>query len=331
MSDWALVDAYSAYRGRPGHIVHLAGKRINSQGFVSTPELSLKKPRGTIRIAFLGGSAVAGTGITLTDEETWPWRVAERLRERTGSGGIEFINAALSGYTTFESYGRLWSRLRFYQPDIVVVCHAWNEMYYFDHADDMRTWRRLRDGSWGFHRTPGNWASREPLWVDRLIWPSQLLTRVRLVLTRPDEAERSARKRELTTDFDTSGVDIFRTNLRLFRDSAPALGAQVFVAKQPTLIVDGLPASERERCRYHYHGFDHDTHVDAFRRLYAVIDEEIAPDRVIDLTSLSGVPEYFEDHIHPTPRGSEKIAEVVADALLPTVRTKVDSARLQGN
>ena len=53
----------------------------------------------------------------------------------------------------------------------------------------------------------------------------------------------------------------------------------------------------------------------AFRELYAVIDELFPPARVIDLTSLSGRSELFEDHIHPTEQGCEQLGRLVSEAL----------------
>ena len=73
------------------------------------------------------------------------------LRERTDRD-IDFINGALSGYTTFESYGRLWSRLRFFQPDVIVLYHGWNDMYYMTGTREIAAWKTLPDGSWGFEK-----------------------------------------------------------------------------------------------------------------------------------------------------------------------------------
>ena len=39
-------------------------------------------------------------------------------------------------------------------PDIIIVNHAWNEMYYFDDSKKVQSWRTLSDGSWGFHSVP---------------------------------------------------------------------------------------------------------------------------------------------------------------------------------
>ena len=115
MEKWALIDAFCAYRAKPG-TYGITGKSVNSYGFISTPEISPTKPDNTIRIAFLGGSSTAGTGFDLPDEETWPWKVIKILREKCPKIRFDFINAALGGYTSFESYGRLWSRIRFFFP-----------------------------------------------------------------------------------------------------------------------------------------------------------------------------------------------------------------------
>jgi len=324
IADWAFLDAYSAWRGKPG--VYHSGpvtKTVSQQGFVSTPEISQAKPPNTIRIVFLGESSTAGTGTLLPDSVTWPWQVAENLRHRPGRrASIEFINAALGGYTTFESMGRLWSRLRFYSPDIAVVYHGWNEMYYFrpGAVDRISQWRTLPDGSWGLESSVPV-TVYEPRWFDYLARPSQVLTKVRLRLSPAANGEARAGlfKPELSATWDHRGLDVFRGNLRLIQTTSQALGIELFVGKQATLIVPGLPERERRRCRYDLHGLDHDAHVAAFREIYRVIDEEIPHDHIIDVTALSGVPENFHDHIHPTDLGAARTATIMADALAPAV------------
>src|SRR5262245_50493031 len=134
IGDWGHVDAFCAYAARPGHFAE--GKTVNSRGFISTPEITLAKSAGTIRIAFLGESSTAGMTRNLKDRETWPWQTIDIVREQVPRQ-VDFINAALGGYTSFESYGRLWSRVGHFSPDVVVVTHGWNEMYYFRRADDI--------------------------------------------------------------------------------------------------------------------------------------------------------------------------------------------------
>ena len=319
MAEWAVVDAFAAFRAVPG--AYGPAKTVNRHGFISTPELDVEKPGGVLRIAFLGGSSTAGTGHALADHETWPWKTVELLRDGAPAGpGIELINGALGGYTTFESYGRLWSRIRFFQPDIIVVDHGWNEMYYFDRVDSIHEWRVRPDGSWSIDTTTEPVAWHRPLPIDHLARYSQLLTRLRLLhLPTPNAGEAAPTADTLRSGYDHRGIDIFRTNLRLLRETARLLGAELFVVKQPTLIVPDLPQAHRGRVRYEYHGFDHATHLEAYRAIYQAIDREIATERIIDATPMSGRPDLFFDHVHPTPAGAERLAEIVADALDPLV------------
>jgi hypothetical protein len=270
-------------------------------------------------VVYLGGSSTAGTGRDLANKDTWPFRVTEILEKNLKGKKVEFINAALGGYTTFESFGRLWSRIRFFSPDIIVVYHGWNEMYYFNKGDRIVNWRTLPDGSWGFHIAP-KLALYEPYWIDHLIRYSQLLTKIRLRMSTMHGGEKSV-SRKLKNDYDKKGLDIFRTNLRLIKEAASIFNAKLFVAKQATLIVPNLSNDDRKRCRYNFHGFDHDAHVDAFNQIYRIIDEEIDTEYIIDVTPLSGFSDYFYDHIHPTELGAMEIAKIVAKSLQSQVVT----------
>jgi lysophospholipase L1-like esterase len=319
MQTWAVTDGFSAYRPKPGTV---AGKTINRHGFVSTPELPLNKPPGTVRLLFLGESSTAGMGVNLKDSDTWPWKTVERIRQRTGRK-IDFINGAAGGYTTFESYGRLWSRLRFFDPDIVVVYHGWNDLYYLDEVDSIHTWRTLPDGSWSLETPRQRLARFEPSRLDPLLRWSQVLTRVRIAMTKKMGGELvSLGNRPLESDFDRRGLEIFRTNLKLFRETSNILGARLLVAKQATLMVAGGSPEHRERCRVTPHPYSYDTHVDAFRGLYRVTEQEIPAESIIDVTPISGRLDSFYDQIHPTPKGTTEIAEIMSDFLLPLVEER---------
>ena len=108
------------------------------------------------------------------------------MRTQFPKKNIEFINAALAGYTSFESYGRLWSRLRFYSPDLIIINHGWNEMYYFteNQVEDISKWRKLPDGDWTLDRQGEVLKIYEPLFIDKFLQYSQLLSRARMRLTR---------------------------------------------------------------------------------------------------------------------------------------------------
>lgn len=316
MEEWAQVDAFSAYRAKPGEYAS-SGKSVNRHGFISTPDIDTEKPAGTLRIVFLGGSSTAGSGHDLADESTWPWLVTELLREQS-YGDVDFINGALGGYSTFESYGRLWSRLRFFEPDIIVVYHGWNEMYYLSATRDISAWKTLPDGSWGFHTGP-KMTVYDPHWSDHVFRYSQLLTKFRMDLSARQHGElRLDSENRKAIDYDR--FEAFRTNLKLIREAATIMGAELFVAKQATLIVADNPDVCLFSCRYEFHGFGHEEHVDAYNRIYAIIDEEVDASHVIDVTRISGDPVMFVDHVHPTETGAREIAAIVADAIHATAQ-----------
>ena len=318
MADWAHVDAYCAYRGIPGTYLHVGkSKTVNSDGFISTPEVSREKDRDTIRIVFLGGSSTAGTVPILPDEKTWPALVAKKLDEALPKKRVDFINGALAGYNTFESYARLWARLRFYQPDLVVVYHGWNDMGYF--RNPARTaWRHVpASGGWSFLR-PAIRSRIEPRWIDPYIEWSHLMCRIRRrYFSEPLMGEIGpGAGGELADDFDPRAPDVFRDNLKLMMKAQEVIGCEVHVAKQATLIVPDLAENLRSKCMVHYHGFDFDAHVRAFDAIYRLIDEVVPQDQVIDLTHLSGKNANLVDHIHLSEEGCRRVADAVAARLL---------------
>ena len=100
---WALVDAFSAYTGKPGKYEGSGNtnKTSNSHGFISTPEITIKKKPPTQSELFsFGGSSTAGVSPILADNETWPWITIKKVENTISKKNIEFINAALAGYTS---------------------------------------------------------------------------------------------------------------------------------------------------------------------------------------------------------------------------------------
>jgi hypothetical protein len=53
MEKWAFVDAFSAFKGRPG-IYGKTEKTVNKYGFISTPEISIEKPKNTNKSGISG-------------------------------------------------------------------------------------------------------------------------------------------------------------------------------------------------------------------------------------------------------------------------------------
>jgi lysophospholipase L1-like esterase len=99
---------------------------INSQGFRS-PEISEKRPSKSIRIAFLGASTTYCAEVT-SNETTWPHLVAEELREYLPDITIEYINAGVPGYGVTHSLRALKHRVAKFEPNLIVIYHATNDL-----------------------------------------------------------------------------------------------------------------------------------------------------------------------------------------------------------
>lgn len=314
MSYWAYNDPFCAYSAKPG--TYAGGKTVNRHGFISTPDIHSSKPDSVTRIVFLGGSSAAGTGITLKDEDTWPWRVNELLKKE---GYItDFINGALGGYTTFESFGLLFSRLRFFNPDVVVVYHGWNDSYYFSSTSGkMHKWRENDDGSYTINFKV-HYESVAPLWIDRFIAWSCLLTELRLYFIHEPGRGELFSEEELQqieeSKFDKKRVKVYRDNLAMIKAFCEIMDYKLFVCKQPTL----LPLHKTDSLKFHFaeHGFDVPTQLETFDSIYAVIDKNYTPDQIIDVTSVSYNTENFHDQVHPSATGTSVIARIVTDSLI---------------
>jgi lysophospholipase L1-like esterase len=304
MDYWSKPSPYYTYTSKPGVY---GEKTVNKHGFISTPEISVSKPKSTIRIVFLGESSTAGTGVNLGDEETWPWKTIELLKKKNFK--VDFINAALGGYTSFESYGRLWSRIRFFKPDIVVVNHGWNEMYYFnDIADEPLKWR-----------TEVGWEESNKMWNAikyRLLSWSQVLVRIKLIINK-NRSQNGEMGKDfgLSKKYNSQGLKILSENIKLFKSFGKTFDCEIFFCKQPTLITENTKDIDKARCNYEFHGFGHEEHVKAYNAVYSIIDSEFDKNNVIDLTPISGISENFYDAVHPTKKGADEIAKIVADSL----------------
>ena len=102
--------------------------KINSLGFRG-PEIDQPKPADTIRLAFLGGSTTFCAEVS-GDEFTWPHLVWKNLQAEFPGVSLDYVNAAVPGYTS----GQLLRNLKYYvanlQPDIIIIYEATNDLSY---------------------------------------------------------------------------------------------------------------------------------------------------------------------------------------------------------
>jgi lysophospholipase L1-like esterase len=97
----------------------------------STPPLldrgSILKDDSVFRIVCLGGSTTACD--ELIEEEKWPNVLQTALQEKYPERKVEVINAGLGWYTTKHSLINYVTYYRDWQPDLVIVMHAINDLY----------------------------------------------------------------------------------------------------------------------------------------------------------------------------------------------------------
>jgi hypothetical protein len=124
----------AAYLSRVGSI------HVNSLGFRG-PEFTAAKPAGTYRIAAVGGSTTFGYyPATSSDQAAYP-AVLERLlntaKPDSRVARYEVINAGVPGYSLRSSLQNFSSRLLFFQPDMLIVYHATNDLARYGNEDGL--------------------------------------------------------------------------------------------------------------------------------------------------------------------------------------------------
>lgn len=132
---------YISYDMKPGYTIP-GEVTINSHGYRGE-EFALEKPPGTYRIVALGGSTTYG--ISLNDDETYPYYLQRELRKRLGTDKIEVINAGLVSATTAESLARFLLKIVPLEPDMVIFYEGYNDLpprMFNDYSDDYYHFRK---------------------------------------------------------------------------------------------------------------------------------------------------------------------------------------------
>lgn len=97
--------------------------KINKQGFRMDNDVVLEKPLGLMRILGIGDSIAFGYGIN--EKDVYLRKLEKSLNEER-PGGYEVINAAVTGYNTFQEKYYLEKQLK-YRPDLVVLGFVLND------------------------------------------------------------------------------------------------------------------------------------------------------------------------------------------------------------
>lgn len=92
--------------------------QTNSHGFRS-PEISVKKPAGQIRVMILGDSSAFG--FRIKDRQTFGAHLVKMLRQKYKGEDIVLLNTSVAGWTTYQAKIFMKERGWKFSPDIIII------------------------------------------------------------------------------------------------------------------------------------------------------------------------------------------------------------------
>lgn len=149
---------YVVYGLKPHHVwgeTRNLRMTTNAHGFRGPDEIVMPKPEGRYRIVCLGGSTTFGHSVS--DEDAYPLRMQQLLREARPDLDLDVVNAGVPSYTSAESLANLVFRCLELEPDALVLYEGindWRPRVYrnFDNAyfHYRKPWNGTLDGwEWG--------------------------------------------------------------------------------------------------------------------------------------------------------------------------------------
>lgn len=100
--------------------------RMNNYGFRNNYDVTKEKAKNTFRIIVIGGSTAWGTGASSNDT-VWT-AVLERILRQRGGANFEVLNAACTGYISFQELMYLQFKLIEFSPDLIIVLDGYNDI-----------------------------------------------------------------------------------------------------------------------------------------------------------------------------------------------------------
>jgi len=132
---------------------HYAWGQVNEFNFRGPP-IGPERTRGKLRIVLLGGSAAFD--LNKRDDETWAAQLEEALAEELGRP-VEIMNCGTPGYSTWQCYCLLSSKMLKWQPDAVILV----DEVALNHAEAVRYLRNISRKSCDKAKTLANIQLRE--------------------------------------------------------------------------------------------------------------------------------------------------------------------------
>lgn len=270
---------------------------FNNFGFAHSGEFHYEKPRGTLRIATLGGSTTANT---------YPPMMGELVSEQLGgSRHVEVLNFGLPYWTTAHSLVNFALNVVDFEPDYAIVHHAWNDSKYQDLVDGYR-------GDYSHMLRP---FESSPFIIDRyLIRASALYRYVKFRLAPPDWAYLdNAVSRDVAPGKASNGTDEFRRyrrNIETIIEIAVARGIRPVLTTMPHTLDASKPAGQT------LSRAEQIDEANAIMRDIAAVNARRVIFVDLDKLMTGKMEEVFVDLAHVTEAGRRAKAEAIGAAIL---------------
>lgn len=278
---------------------------FNNFGFAHTSDFVYEKPRGTLRIATIGGSTTANT---------YPSMMGDIIDQQLGGAqNVEVLNFGLPYWTTAHSLVNFVLNVVDFDPDYVVIHHAWNDSKY----------QRLVEGYRGDYSHMLRPFESSPFIIDRyLIQSSALYRYIKFKLAPPDWAYLdNAVSRDLAPGTASNGSDAFRRyrrNIESMLEVASARGIRPVLTTMPHTLDPSKPAGQN---MYRAGQIDQ---ANAVMRDIAAMNGDRVIFVDIDELMTGKMEEVFVDLAHVTEAGRMAKAEAIAPAILEDLLSRPD-------
>ncbi|HZL99933.1 MAG TPA: GDSL-type esterase/lipase family protein, partial [Planctomycetota bacterium] len=102
-----------------------------------------EKPAGALRVLAVGSSSTFGHGVPEETGLDYPTQLEALLAERWPGVTVQVVNGAVPGSSSAASLRFLREVLLGFEPDVVIVCFAFNDAYHATQADEDRYLERI--------------------------------------------------------------------------------------------------------------------------------------------------------------------------------------------
>jgi lysophospholipase L1-like esterase len=305
---------------------------VNRHGFRGDP-IELRKAPRTFRIFTLGGSTTLGIG-TSSYEDTYPFKLQTLLRQRYPDVVIEVQNAGSAWYTTAHLLIDYQLRVRQFEPDLIVLFEAINDLYRSfsppwwavggfrpDYSHYLGPYIRFL-GPDGGPRASASWWSVSDLLVWRRLREDVLgePSPYRFDAANLGKLRSRLRPRTVTT---FPSLDSYRNYYELLIRNIQADRRPVIMTSQPSIYSEALPPEVRDSLFFAHvfcaeNGFypTMESMMSGMRTFNAAAQALADAKDVPFLDFAKAVPKtraYFSDDVHLTAAGNEILARTVFD------------------